>query len=238
MGNKMLFYSAALGSAREQFELFDHFTAYNDADLWTKLASDTNATVAHEGPGRSRVAIFTGDAVKNNEACFATTHELFKYVANKAIVGEGKIQYAESATDDAKVAFGFADAIAANSITDAGAIAATDAAIIWKTEDSTVWRFHTEINGTSTASVSTTTAGGSSAQVLRIEALPVSATVYEVRPFCDGVQLKDSNGLPIMHRVTLGTATDMDFGVYVKAGAGTSGQETVYVDYLYAAQVI
>lgn len=224
--------------SRDQFTLVDDFLSYSDTDLWTKLAADTNATVAHEGPGRSRVKLFTGDAIKNNEAAFATTNELYKFVASKELVVEGVVEYAESNTDDACVAFGLADAIGANLITDAGAaVTATDAALIYKTDGSTVWKFHTEINGTAVDSTSTTTAGGTSPQTLRIECKPVSSTVFECRPYVDGVQLEDSNGVPIMHRVTLGTATDMDLGAYVKAGSGTSGQETLYVDYIYAAQV-
>lgn len=237
MGYQALRIPDELHCAREQFALFDDFNSYNDADLWTKLSSDTNSAVAHEGPGRSRLKLITGDSVLNNECCVATTNELFKFVGNKALIGEGLIQYAEVATDDAKVAFGFADAIGANTITDAGAVAAVDAMLLWKTTDGTKWIFHTEINGTSTATTSATTAGGTSAQTLRIEAIPRSATEFECRPFVDGAQLKDANGNPIMHVVTLGTATDMDFGVYVKSGSGTSGIETVYVDYLYAAQV-
>lgn len=224
--------------SRDEFSLFDDFNYYADTDLWTKLAADTNATVAHEGPGRSRLKLFTGDAIKNNECAVATTNELFKFVAGKSIVGEGLINYAESNTDDACVAFGFADAIGANWITDAGAaVTATDAVMLYKTDGSEVWKFHTEINGTATDSTSTADCTTTSDQLLRIECTPISSTVYECRPFVDGVQLKDSNGVAIMHRVTLGTATDMDFGVYIKSGSGTSGQETLYVDYLYAAQV-
>lgn len=237
MGNKILYTSELLKNSREQFELFDEFFAYNDGDLWTKLAADTNATVAHEGSvGKTRVKLFTGDAIKNNEAAFATTNECFKFIAGKPIMIEAELEFAESATDDAKVAWGLADAIGANFITDAGAVTATDAVMLWKNEDTTTWRFHTEINGSSTSTLSATTAGGSSPQRLRIECMPVSSTVFECRPFVDGVQLKDANGVPIMHRVTLGTATDMDFGAYVKSGAGTSGQETLYVGSMYGAQ--
>lgn len=226
-----------LVNVREKFEICDDFLYYSDTDLWTKLAADTNATVAHEGDGsRSRVKLFTGDAIKNNEAAFATTVEQFKFIANKEIVIEAKIQFAESATDDAKVAVGMGDAIGANLITDAGAVAVTDGLLLWKNTDETQWRFHTEINGTSTQTLSTTTAGGSSAQTLRIVCKPRSSTVFECRPYVDGVHLVDSNNVPIMHTVTLGTATDMDFGAYVKSGSGTSGQETLYVDYLYASQ--
>ena len=250
MGNKLVAAIPVLGNAREQYELFDEFWNYNDGDLWTKLASDTNATVAHEGSsGASRVKLYTGDAIKNNECCFATTNEQFKFVANKPIEIEALIQYAESATDDAKVAWGIADAIGANFITDAGAITANDAAVIWKAEDSTVWRFHTECNGVqnkqypggSTAAdastVSTTTAGGSSAQRLSISVTPVSSTVMRLVPKVDGVQLKDSNGVPITHHIAIASATEMDFGAYVKSGSNTSGQETLYVEYMYGAQV-
>ena len=249
MGNKMLAAPTARFN-REEYSIFDDFAYYVDADLWTKLAADTNATVAHEGSvGKTRVKLFTGDAILNNEAAIATTNEVFKYIANKAIVAEARIEFAESATDDAKVAFGFADAIGANFVTDAAAITATDAAVIWKTTDDTYWKFHTEIgglankagDGSSTApaaeTVSNTTAGGSSAQTLRIEIVPRSATVFEARPYVDGVQLKTASGIPIMHAIALGTATDMDLGAYVKAGSGTSGQETLYVDYIYAAQI-
>lgn len=250
MGNKLIHRLPDLGNAREQFEVFDEFWNYNDGDLWTKLASDTNATVAHEGSsGATRVKLYTGDAIKNNEACFATTNEIFKYVANRGIELEGLVQFAESATDDAKVAWGIADAIGANLVTDAGAITANDAALIWKTEDSTVWRFHTECNGVqnkkypggSTAAdastISTTTAGGSAAQRLSISITPVSATIMRLVPKVDGVALVDSNNVPIVHHIAIASATEMDFGAYVKSGSGTSGQETLYVDYMYGAQV-
>jgi hypothetical protein len=220
------------------WELFDEFGNYNDGDLWTKLAADTNATVGHEGDGsRSRVKLYTGDAIKNNECCFATTNEQFKFVAGKEIVVEGRIQYAEVATDDARVAFGLGDAMGANLITDAAAgsqaIAVKDGALIWKQENDTQWRFHTEINNVSTATQSTTVCTGGGVQTLRIECKPISSTVFECRPFVDGAQLRDSSGTPIMHVVTLGTADDMDFGVYLKSGANTSGTETLYVDYMY-----
>lgn len=234
--------------SRDEYFLFDDFLSYNDADLWTKLAADTVATVAHEGSvGKSRLklAVTTTD---NNEAAVATTNELFKFIANKSIVGEGLIEYAEGATNVANVAFGFADAIGANLITDDGAgVTATDACLIYKVDGGTTWRFHTELgtlankagDGSSGApaaeTISDTTAGGTTAQTLRIEIVPRSSTVFEARPYVNGVQLKTASGIPIVHALALGTATDMDFGAYLKMGSSTS--ETLYVDYLYAAQV-
>jgi hypothetical protein len=234
MGRKILVASPELNRGREQFEIFDHFTEFTDAQRWTVAVAATG-TAAHEGPGRSRMKLFgTAD---NDPAVLATTHELFKFVANKSISAEGLINFTDVNTDDGAVGFGFADALAATTLADTtSAVTVTDGALIYKVKNSTVWAFHTEINGTSTATTSTTTAGGTSDQLLRIDIIPVSSTVLECRPFVDGVQLEDSNGVPIKHNITLGTATDMDFGVIIKDGH--ANDFTVYVDYLYAAQVI
>jgi hypothetical protein len=234
MGLKELFNNPQLLAAREQFEVFDHFVSFTDADLWTVAVAGTG-TAAHEGPGRSRIKLFgTAD---NDPAVIATTNELFKFTAGKAIAGEARINFTDVNTDDGAVGFGFADALAATTLADTtSAVTATDAALIYKVKNSTVWAFHTEINGTAVATTSSTTAGGTDDQVLRIEIIPVSTTVLEARPFVDGVQLKDTNGVKIKHNITLGTATDLDFGVILKDGH--ANDFTCYVDYLHAAQVI
>jgi hypothetical protein len=219
------------------FELFDDFNYFVNADLWTVLVSDGTTTAAHEGDGsRSRFKLYT-DTTDNNECDIATTNELFKFLTLKPIYVAGLIQYAEGNTDDANVAFGLADALGADLIADDGGAVgiANEGALIYKKDGATVWSFCTEMDTVNTASTSTTTAGGSSAQLLAIDILWLSATVFQARPFVDGVQLIDStSGDPICHNVTLGTATDMDFGVYLKTGR--TGAETLYVDWLYACQ--
>lgn len=234
MGSKILKPSPLLMNGRDQFELFDHFVSFTDAQLWT-VAVVTTGTVAHEGPGRSRLKFFNTAAA--DAAVLATTHEIFKFTASKAIMAEANIIFTDVDTDDGHVGFGFADALAATTMADTtGAITATDAAMIYKLPDTTVWAFHTEINGTAVASVSDTTAGGSSAQTLRIEIVPRSSTVLEARPYVDGVQLKTSAGVPIKHDITLGTATDLDFGVIQKSN--DAADFTMYADWIYAGQVI
>lgn len=233
MGHKLLRLPDVLHSAREQFEIFDHFTWYVTAHQWTAAVAGTG-TVTHEGPGRSRMALFS--TADNDAAVLPTTDELFLFTAGKSIMAEGKIQYTEVNTDDSSVAFGFADAMAATTVADStGAIAAGSAALIHKVKDDTFWRFHTEVNGVITASTSDTTAGGSAPQTLRIEIEPRNSTTLVARPFVNGVQLKTSTGIPIAHDIPVASATDMDFGVVAKGHH--ANDFTVYVDYLYAAQV-
>lgn len=219
---------------RNAYVLFDDFNEFVTADVWTSAVAGTG-TVAHDGSvGRSHMELFCTAA--NDAAVLATTHEMFKFTAGKAMQCEGRIIFTDVDTDDGMVFFGFADALAATTLADTtGAVTATDACCLYKLPDTSVWAFHTEINGTAAASTSTATAGGSAHQTLRIDLNPVSSTVFECRPFVDGVQLETAAGVKIMHRITLGTATDLDFGAMTKSN--DAADFSVFVDYLYAAQV-
>lgn len=242
MGSKILRVPDVLTCAREQTTLFDHFTSYTDAGQWTKAVAGTG-TVTHEGDaGRSCMKLFCTAA--NDAAVLPTTDEIFKFIASKAMAFETRVIFTDVNTDDGHVFFGCANAMAATTLADTtGAITATDAIGIYKLPDTTKWAFHTEINtsitgmgSATTGTTSTTTAGGSSFQTLRIEVIPRSSTVFECRPYVDGVQLIDTaSGKPIMHTVTLGTATDMDFGILTKSNH--ANDFSLYCDYLYGGYV-
>lgn len=220
--------------SRDEFALFDDFFEFVTGDVWTSAVAGTG-TVTHEGSaGTTRMKLFNTAA--NDAAVLATTHEMFKFRAGKAMTAEVIIEFVDVDTDDGMVAFGWADALAATTLADTtGAVTATDACLLYKLPDTSVWAFHTEINGSLTATVSTTPSPATSgSQTLRIDVVPRSSTVFECRPFVDGVQLKDTAGNPIMHTVTLGTATDMDFGAMTKSN--DAADFNVYVDYLFASQ--
>jgi hypothetical protein len=227
--------TGVLQKARQQHEIFDDFTWYITAHQWVSLAGDANATVAHTDAAGGILAINTGDATDNNEAAVSSATEAFLFAADGVLFGECKLQYTEHNTNAANVAFGFADAIGANLITDNGAgITAGSAALIYKADGATVWTCYLEINGSATSTASTTTAGGSAYQTLAIECLAVDGTFIEATFYCDGQPLRDSNSRPIKLRKEYASATEMDVGVYGKAGG--SSTHTVNVDYIYAAQ--
>ena len=222
-------------AGRQQHEVFDDFYWYVTAHQWTSLAADANSSVAHSDAAGGILTIQTGDATDNNEAAVKSTSEVYKFAADATLFGEAKIQYTEHNTNAANVAFGFADAIGANLITDNGAaITANSAALIYKKDGTTVWYAYLENNGTTVETASTTTAGGSSYQTLAIEVLPVDGTNVEVTYYCDGQPLRDTNNRPIKHRVAYASATEMQVGVYGKAGGAST--HTILVDYIYAAQ--
>lgn len=219
--------------SRDEFRVFDDFNHFTDADLWTVLDADATSVVAHQGAGRGYLSVLT--SADNEEAAVVTTNELFLFAAGKPLIGEGRVTFTVPNTDDASFAFGFADAIGANQITDnGGALAINDSGVfLYTLKDSLAWRFGSAVAGGAVSnSVSTTNVSGT--QTLRIEVQPISSTEAEARPFVDGKQLQDSNGVPIRHTIAFASATDMDFGVYVKGH--NAADASALVDYLYAAQ--
>lgn len=217
--------------------IFDDFSeAVVTGDRWSTLVADTTPTVTTPDAVNGLARLFT-DTTDNNEVAIRSTIELFKFGTNRGIYGRAKIQYAENDTNKANVMFGFQNAIAANSMVDNGAgVRVTGSnAVIYKVDGGTVWRCQSMCNGTSTDSISTTTAGGSAAQVLEIIVNDHDGTLMEVLFKVDGVYLRDSNNNVIKHTVAIASATEMNLGVYVKTGGG-SGGETVDVDYIYGAQ--
>lgn len=225
---------------RYQFELFDDFANYGSAEShWTNLAADGGVTGFAEGDSRNgRIQGATG-ATDNNEIMCRSTNELAIFVADFAFVYEVRLQYTESATDDANIAIGLGDAAAANWLSDDGAgdNINDSGVMIFKVDGGTVWRAACEIAGanvTETASVQT--AGTASAyQVLRIEGKAVDAARMRFTYFLDGSALTDSNNLPISHLIAYASATEMRL-VPGYAKAGSANSETLNLDYVaYAA---
>ncbi len=221
----------------DTFHIFsDFYNLVTAQDGWTTLVADTTPTVTVGDAVNGVVALFT-DTTDNNEVALKTTAELFKFGTNRNIYGRTRMQYSENDTNKANVLFGFMSAMAANSIADNGASvrASGDAAIIYKLDGGTVWRCLTMTNGTQTDTASATTAGGSSYQELEIEIKDWDSVKQEVLFKVDGNYLKDTNDNIIRHFATIASATEMNFGWYVKTGGGAGG-ETLNVDYGYAAQ--
>lgn len=214
----------------------DDFFWFVTAHQWTSLVADTTPTVAVTDAVNGVVTLFT-DTTDNNEVAIRSTAELFKFGTNREIYGRCKMQYAENDTNKANVLFGFYSALAANTQADnTGAPRASGSALaIYKVDGGTVWKCLSMCNGTQTITDSVKTAGGSASQVLEIICNDWDGVSMQVTFKLDGEYLRDSNNNVIRHTVAIASATEMNFGVYVKTGGGAGG-ETVNVDHLYAAQ--
>ena len=220
---------------RLAFGVEDDFLSYSDGDLWTKLSADGGSVGATSAAG-GVLALVTG-STDNDEVAVATTNEIFKIASGKTIEAQALVQFTEANTDDANVLVGLADAIGANTLLDGGGgpKASYSGACFYKVDGGTKWVVESSIGGTQSTNTTNVTAGGSAYQHLRIQIVPVNSTEADVFFWIDGIQCRDSTTSDLIaHRITYTGATEMDFGVVVKAGGGNA--ETVNVDYLTCYQ--
>lgn len=238
MGTKLLTLPNTLLDGRRQFGFFEDFHEFVSGDLFTDTSADSGATIAASDAAGGVVVLTTG-GTDNNEAYLLTTKELFLFAADKPLIGEARIKYAEANTDDANVCVGFMNAVAADALVDdgAGPKASYSGAVFYKVDGGTRWQVQSSLATTRTTTDLTAansydkvakTAGGSAYQTLRIEVITTSSTEAEVSFYIDGV-------LVAKHALTYTSATEMMFFVGVKAGGANS--EVVYVDYASAYQL-
>ena len=137
-------------------------------------------------------------------------------------------------TNAANVFFGLADAIGADMMVDDGLGPKTTAsgAGIYANDGSLLWAAWSSKSTTQTSTRSTATAASSTFKRLKVVGTTPDSANYELTFFEDNYPLFDSNGVQIKHTLAHSSATEMDFGIYAKAGG--TGQLTVTVDYLYA----
>lgn len=232
MGNILTKSEARLENMAYQFEVYEDFYEFTTGDLFSSLAADSGATVA-VGDAAGGIITLTTGATNNNEAAVFTTKEVFKFANNKPFSGVFRVQYTEAATNAANVFIGFADAIGADLLIDdgGGTKSSYSGACFYKVDGGTVWicqssvgttRTTTTLNAAGSRDGISKTAGGSSYSVFRIDVVSTSSTEAQVSFFIDGI-------LVAVHSLTVTSATEMQAGVYVKAG--TAASQTTLVDY-------
>lgn len=222
----------------DQYGFYDDFEWFVTAHRFTSVITDLgSASVGDSAGGILALVASDGAVADNDETYIRSTAEIFKFGVERVIFGECRLQYTEANTDDANVFFGFADAIAADTLVDngAGMKASFSGACIYKVDGGTVWRVVTSNGATQTISTSTRTAGGASYQTLRIVMKEVDGTNMEVTFYVDNLPLVDATSRrPIKHNVAIASATEMHVGAGVKNGF--TNLETLNIDYIAAYQ--
>jgi len=227
---------AGLANA-DTYEIFDDFEWMVTAHRWTTVVADGgSATVGTTRGGV--VALVNDTAADNDEIYLYSTGTIFTLAAGKPMYGEGRIQFTESNTDDANVAFGFASGVAADLIVNDGGGMRTSGSIlaIYKVDGGTAWKCLTRSNGVVYDNTSSKTAGGSSYQTLAIEVVDLDTLTATVVFKCDGELLRDATtNQVIRHNIAVASASAMS--LFVGQKNGSASNESVLVDYLGASQV-
>jgi hypothetical protein len=236
---------------RRTFGFFDDFEWFISPHRWTGVTDSTGAAAIDADEPHGAITLTTA-ATANDATAVHTTNEVFLFAADKPLVYETRLKFTEGNTDDIALAVGFSDAMGVGLIADGGAsIASGTSGLIYKRKDTLVWRVASSraavpslgTRGTTgqddATSLSSTT---TSYKIFRIEVLNVLSTTgtgtgIEITYFVDGVQLQDTNNIPIKHVLnnTFSNGThDMECGA-VLLSAGTA--EVVTIDYIAAYQL-
>jgi hypothetical protein len=219
-------------------KVFDDFVG-DQSDI-TFVDTITDSGTVLMGDDVNGVATLTpsdGTVADNDEAYLASANELFKFGTNRQIYGRAKLRFTEVTATIANVAFGFQNAVGANSIVDdGGGLKVSGSTLgIYKIDGSAVWKCVSSCNGTSTVSTSTKAATAATDYVLEIEVNDWDGVSMQVSFKVDGEYLKDSLGQLIRHTVAIASATEMQVFVGIKLGAITNN-DTLLADYVYASQ--
>lgn len=178
-----------------------------------------------------------GTVADNDEVYIASANEIFRFGTNRTIYGRWKLRFAETTATIYNCAVGFMNAVGANTIIDdGGGVKVSGSTLaIYKVDGGAVWRCASACNGTSTVSVSTTSAVAATDYVFEIICNDWDGVSMEVSFKVDGAYLKDSNGYTIRHTVAIASSTEMQIFAGAKLGAATNN-DTTLVDYIYGAQ--
>ena len=229
-------------SFRLKHRIFDHFHTFSSGQLFTSVLTDSGTNQANDAAG----GVLTlqpsdGTVADNDEAYVKSTKEVFLFANNKPLYLEAKLKWTEANTDDANVLFGVLDAVAANSLVDngGGPPSSYAGAVFYKIDGETVWtvevsdgstQWTKKLDASGSLDGIAKTCGAGTYQTLRIEAVPISSTKMDVSFFIDGVlvyKVKDA---------TYANATEMNLAFGLKNGG--ANQETLYIDYVDAEQVL
>ena len=218
------------------------YTDVSNMNGWKLVATDDGVFSYSDAVG-GRISLTPSDATvaDNDEIYLFRANETFKFAANKPVMFDALVQYAEAATDDANILVAMKDAWAADSLVNDGAGPATSFSGFgfYKVDGETRWRVISSKSTTQYKSETDVTAGGSAFQRLVAVARPINSTQVEVAFFIDSgsglVQCRDyTSGDPIKHVLDYSSATEMAFGFGVKNGG--SSAETLVIDSAEAHQ--
>ena len=234
----VMFMPQVLKDAPHVFGVFSDWTEDQADTQFVDTVTDSGTVLMGDAVG-GQVVLTPSDCTvgDNDEAYLACPNEIFKVAAGKPLYGECRMKFSEVAGGVLNFAFAFQNAVGANSIIDtAGGLKVSgDTLGIYKAETTALKCVSVVNGGTATVSTSTFIPTAGTFYTFGIEVVELNSTQGSVVFTVDGVRLKDSNLLDIVHTITYASSTEMQVFIGLKLGAITNN-DTLTSDYLGAFQ--
>lgn len=226
--------------------IFDDFYHYITGDAFTTVAAGTNTCADTDAAGGE--LLLTCSAEDEAQSYCKGTHEVYKFATDKPLFFATKVKPATKTILKGNWIIGLKDAVAGDSIQDAGAgpAASYSGAVFYKADGATVWGCESSLAGTQTTVATAHTVGNNAYDILAISTIPLTSTLTEVHFFSADVQTDGSYSLAEVGKTSSGetffaqtlthtSATEMQVCFGAKAG-GTTENCRLFVDWVYAAQ--
>lgn len=230
---KLNVFPAALRE-RAQFTIVDEFASYTDTQLWTKSVTGGGTVAFAAGSnGGGAIAITTG-ATLNDGGRLTLTNACIKLGKGQPFYAESILQYTETSTNNAMIAFGLSSVVTSSLLTDSTGVPLNNftGMLIYKQVGDTYWRCVSSNGTTQTltqSALSSQPATTTDFQLLRIEGRDVDGSNFEITYFLNDNPLTDyTYHRPIKHTVAIASASAMK--LIAMAKAGTTASEVLTVD--------
>ena len=226
--------------------VFDHFTNYTTAGLWTTTATGGGATVA-AGDADGGILTLTTGATLNNEAAVTSTNKLLTFVADKPSIFQCDLHYTEAATNAAGIVLGFASSWT-NILADTtfALPSSLSAALIYKKPTDTYWSAFGSVGTTQSSQLSLSPCQNAGInQRFYIQCMMNAASQVEITFMQGGYGESAGNPgytdmlpsvttmarmQPIKFFIPYASAAAMKIGVFAKASGSNS--EVISIDYI------
>jgi hypothetical protein len=214
--------------------IFDHFWQDQNDPTFVDTVTDTGTVLMGDAAGGTVVLTPSdGTVADNDEAYIATPNEVFKIATDKPLYGRARLRFAETTANVMNWAFGFQNAVGANSIVDNGGLKVSgDTVAVYKQDAGGAFFYCAAYcNGTGTATKTSKALATATWYDVEIFVTPTGDGLTAKASYkVDGEYLRDFTTLvPISHTLTYASATEMNMFAGVKLGAATNN-DTLELD--------
>ena len=226
-------YTSALFD-KDTMYVFSHFTSDQaDTEAVDTVTDSGSVAMGDVAGGTVVLTPSDGSVVDNDEAYLATPNENFIFRTNNAIYGAARVKFSEVTAAKLNWAFGFQNAVGADSIIDDGGglkVSGSTLGIYAIDGGTNLLRVVSACNGVATVTITNKTVVAGTWYYLEIICGDSDGVTMPVNFKVDGEFLKDANGNIIKHTVPIANATEMSMFLGAKLGASTNN-DTLTADW-------
>jgi len=208
--------------------VFDDFFNYTTGGLWATTAGSGSVVLT---TGEDSVTATTQASTDNDFMGVASTAASFSFASGKGMYVEGRLIFANQASANANIVFGFASNAAVGITNGSNPATSMTSALILKKDGRTNWTAFTS-NGAAQVVTEAVNLSTDGSYILRVDVFNFDDLNAGVSFSVNGIQLRNDSGIGIIHKVPYASVAAMK--IVCEVGAGSANAQVGKIDYLSA----